>query len=95
MRESPSIKIIENLFNKGAKIVYHDDYIKNLKLKINKDKLKLGSIKLNKKIISSVDLVCIVTDHDYIDYELIEKFSKIIVDCRGRFKNKKNLILQG
>ena len=95
IRESPSIKIIENLVKKNAKIFYHDNYIKTLTLRVNKNKLKLNSVNLNKKTISSFDLVCIVTDHDYIDYKTIEKFSKIIVDCRGRFKKKKDLILQG
>ena len=39
-----------------------------------------------------MDIVCIVTDHDYLNYEMIKKFSKIIIDCRGRFKKNKKII---
>ena len=53
---------------------------------------KLSSIKFDKKILSNVDLVCIVTDHDYINYKLIKETSRIIVDCRGRYKNKINIL---
>jgi UDP-N-acetyl-D-glucosamine dehydrogenase len=99
VRESPSLKIIESLHAKGVKIFYHDDYIKKVNIKISKKDFSLRkkdyllkSIKLNKKNLETSDLVCIVTDHDYINYELIKKYSRIIVDCRGRFKSKKNII---
>ena len=98
-RESPSIKIIENLHSRGAKLMYHDDYVKKINLKINKKDYSLRkkdyslkSSKLDKKNLNAVDLVCIITDHDYINYENIKKYSKIIVDCRGRYKSAKNII---
>ena len=39
-----------------------------------------------------MDIVCLVTDHDYINYDVIRSFSKIIVDCRGKFKKTKKLL---
>ena len=33
-----------------------------------------------------------MTDHDYINYRLIEKNSKIIFDTRGRLKKNKKVI---
>ena len=98
-RESPSIKIIESLYAKGSKILYHDDYVKKINIKIPKKKFSLRkknhtlrSVKLDKQTLKKVDLVCIVSDHDYIDYKLIKDYSRIIVDCRGRFRHKKNLV---
>ena len=95
VRESPSIKIIENLFSKKAKVFYHDNYIKKIKIKINKKNYSLrknnyfmNSIDLNQKNLKFMDIVCLVTDHDYINYDMIRKFSKIIIDCRGKFKKK-------
>ena len=31
------------------------------------------------------DLVLLTTDHDAFDYELIEKFSNLIIDTRGKY----------
>ena len=36
----------------------------------------------------SYDASIIVTDHDTINYEQLVKSSKIIIDTRGRLKNK-------
>ncbi len=99
VRESPSIKIIENLISKKGNVFYHDNYVKKIKIQINKKNYSLRkktnfmkSIDLNKKNLKHMDIVCIVTDHDYINYEMIKKFSKIIIDCRGKFKKNKKII---
>ncbi len=99
VRESPSLKIIEILNSKKAKVSYHDNYIKKVVIKISKKNFSLRkknqlmkSIQLNKKNLQSSDLVCIVTDHDYIDYDLIKKYSKIIVDCRGKYKKNNRVV---
>ena len=39
-----------------------------------------------------MDIVCLVTDHDYINYDIIRSSSKMIVDCRGKFKKNKKII---
>ena len=44
------------------------------------------------RLTSEYDLAIIVTDHDIIDYDFIYKNSKCIVDTRGRYKNKQNII---
>ena len=99
VRESPAIKIIENLFSKKANIFYHDDFIKRIKIQINKKNYSLRkkthylkSIELTKKNLKSMDIVCLVTDHDYINYDIIRSSSKMIVDCRGKFKKNKKII---
>jgi UDP-N-acetyl-D-glucosamine dehydrogenase len=90
-RESPSLKIIELLKSKGVLINFHDKYVKNLKISLNNKVIKINSVRLSKSKILSYDLVCIVTDHDNIDYNLVEKYSKIVVDCRGRLKKSKKI----
>ena len=99
VRESPAIKIIENLFSKKANIFYHDDFIKRIKIQINKKNYSLRkkthylkSIELTKKNLKSMDIVCLVTDHDYINYDIIRSSSKMIVDCRGKFKKNKKIV---
>lgn len=92
IRESPAIKIIKELVNRGSEVYYHDNFIKNLNIKSKKKIIKINSVKIEKTNLLNSDLVCVVTDHDYINYNLIKKFSRIIVDCRGKYKNKRNIL---
>ena len=59
-RESPSLKIFQKLLSKVKKIEFHDDFVKNIKIKKN-NKIKIfKSINLTKKNISSFDLVIVL-----------------------------------
>lgn len=93
MRESPSVEIMDILINKGAKVSYHDPYVDHLP-NMRKYNLDLKSTNLSSKILSMSDVVVISTDHDNVDYELVYKYSSVIVDCRGRYKNKRNKIIR-
>lgn len=90
-RESPSFEIISELIKKKANVKYHDPYVKRIPT-TRKFNLKLNSIKLTKKNLSEADGVCILTDHDNINYEFIKKYSKKLFDSRGIFKIKDNII---
>lgn len=81
-RETPSIKIINLLRNLGCVVSVSDKYCKDSYLK----KHKLHNININSNNIKKYDCVLIVTDHSYFDFEMIEKRSNLIVDCRGRVK---------
>ncbi len=87
-RESPGLRIIDYLNKKKFNVSYHDPYIPSLP-KTREFIIKKKSIKLTKRILSQ-NVVIIVTDHDNIDYDLIEKNSKFIFDCRGRYKKINN-----
>ena len=75
MRESPSLKIINLLKFKGAKISYHDPYIKNAE--------EIEYVELNKENLERADAVLIATDHSNVDYEMVGKHAKIIIDTRN------------
>ena len=88
IRESASVRLIKRLFKKGAKNIFvHDPYVEK-KISISKIK-KINS--LNSSILKTFNIVILMTDHDLFDYDLIEKNSKLIIDCRGRFKLKNNV----
>ena len=78
MRESPSIELIKKMIKKKINFSYSDPYIK--KFKLNKKTFK--SLKLTHK---KIDLSIVMTDHDKFNYKKINKLSKYIIDCRGRF----------
>ncbi len=86
-RESPSLKIFQKLLSKVKKIEFHDDFVKNIKIKKN-NKIKIfKSINLTKKNVSSFDLVIVLTDHSYINWPILTKNSKNIFDTRFVCKN--------
>ncbi len=91
-RESPSLKIIENFLRLNFNISYHDKYIKNLNIKKNNKTKKLKSIEITKNKIKKFDLCVILTDHSYINWQIIKKYSKKIFDTRNVFEETKNKI---
>ncbi len=90
LRESASLRLISLLLNKTRAIDFHDKLIKN-KILTRNFNFNKKSIILNKKKLSSYDIVIIMTDHDYLNYEMIKKYSKNIIDCRGKFNLSKNI----
>ena len=82
IRESPALSIRKLLKFKGATVSFHDPYVKN----IDKEK----SLELNVKNIENQDAIVITTDHSNVDYELIGKHAKLIIDTRNVMTNIKN-----
>ena len=82
MRESPALKIIELLKFKGANISYHDPYIKNA--------TKIKYVDLNKENLAKADAVLITTDHSNVDYEMVGKYAKLVIDTRNVMAGVKN-----
>ena len=82
IRESPALIIMELLKFKGANASYHDPYVK----KMNSQ----NSLELNSKNIKNQDAIIITTDHSNVDYELIGKHAKLVIDTRNVMANIKN-----
>ncbi len=82
MRESPALKIIDILKFKGARISYHDPYIKNAK--------GIKYVEFNEKNLNEADAVLITTDHSNIDYKMVGEHANIVIDTRNVMANVKN-----
>lgn len=93
-RESPAFEIIELLLNLGAKVSYYDPYILELPKMREWPKLpKLKSVQITSKKIANYDAVIIVTNHQNVDYDLIQKNANLIIDTRGVYKiSHKNVL---
>ncbi|MCU0343485.1 MAG: nucleotide sugar dehydrogenase [Ignavibacterium sp.] len=85
MRESPSLKLIEILREKGAKVDYNDPYVPKLP-KTRKYQYDMVSIALTKNNLSKYDLVLLSTDHSDYNYKFINSASKLILDTRNAFE---------
>src|SRR5574338_1168631 len=85
MRESPSLKLIEILHEKGAKVDYNDPYISKLP-KTRKYQFDMESVELNKKNLSKYDLILLSTDHSDYNYKFITASCKLVLDTRNAFE---------
>lgn len=84
MRESPSLKLIEILREKGALVEYNDPYVPKL-FKTRKYDYEMDSVELTKENLLAYDLVLVSTDHSNYDYNFILENSKLILDTRNAF----------
>jgi UDP-N-acetyl-D-glucosamine dehydrogenase len=92
VRESPALKIMELLTKKNLSFDYHDPYIKELPENRNFYQYK-KSIKISAKKIKNYDLIMLVTDHDIVNWKMIQKNAKLIIDTRDVYKkNYANVI---
>jgi UDP-N-acetyl-D-glucosamine dehydrogenase len=86
-RNSPAIKVMELLYNRGGRyLIYNDPYVPSLHV----NGKVYASKKLDAKLLESADCVVITTDHSNYDYEMIVKHAKLVVDTRNATKNVKN-----
>ncbi|MFL5824236.1 MAG: nucleotide sugar dehydrogenase [Solirubrobacteraceae bacterium] len=76
VRESPALRIMEVLAERGAVLSYHDPYVPSL------PELRLESAALE-GVVSGADAVVLVTAHPGIDYGAVVAGSGLLVDLRG------------
>lgn len=86
-RESPAIRVIEELEKEGADVIYFDPFVPEY---LEHGKVIKGEPELTSKLIESADLVLITTAHSNIDYEFVQKHAKIIFDTKNAMKSLKN-----
>jgi UDP-N-acetyl-D-glucosamine dehydrogenase len=83
LRESPSLKIMQLLIERGAKLDYNDPHFKQLHKMRHYDYSQMKSVPLDPKTLSSYDCVVIATDHSSYDYAAIVDAAKLVVDTRN------------
>lgn len=85
MRESPSLKLIEILREKGAEVDYNDPYVPKLP-QTRKYSYEMESVELTKNNIKNYDLILLSTDHSDYDYKMICDNAAVILDTRNAFE---------
>jgi UDP-N-acetyl-D-glucosamine dehydrogenase len=86
VRESPSFKLIELLEERGAKVEFHDPHV--TLIPPTREHAGLAgrrSIALTLEALRSYDCILVVTDHDALDYSLVARHARLIVDTRNVF----------
>ena len=93
MRESPAVELIELLASKGAIVSYSDPHVPRIP-KMRKYNFDLTSVVITTSTLSEMDCILIATDHDAFDYDFIQKNSRLIIDTRGRYRNKASNVVK-
>jgi UDP-N-acetyl-D-glucosamine dehydrogenase len=79
MRESPAIEVVRELAAKGAEVVYHDPYVRELTV----DAHVFKNSELSDETLSRADLVVILTDHSSVDYARVVEKANRVFDTRN------------
>ncbi len=82
VRESPSLKLITILQQRGAKVDYNDPHVPRTH-KMRDYDLKMASVPLTQKNLKKYDCALIATDHSAYDYRFIVQHSSLVVDTRN------------
>lgn len=83
-RESPSIRVIDELEKVGANVDYYDPWISEYK---ENGRTKTGLKEISSEIVAEYDLVMITTAHTNVDYEMVAKNAKAVFDTKNIMKN--------
>jgi len=86
VRESPALRIIDQLLQSGAEITYHDPLIPFVEPH-GRSIFSAESVPLAKSALAAADCVLIITDHSGIDYEWVVQHSRLVVDTRNATKH--------
>ncbi len=79
IRESPALDIIRLLQGQGARVSYFDPHVPRFR----EDGREFRSVELTPELVAAADCVMVVTDHSSIDYRMIKRNAKLVVDTRN------------
>ena len=83
-RESPALKVIEELENYGSKVTYYDPFVANITVN---NKTYDSYVELTEEIFKDKDLVVITTAHTTVDYGFVQENAKFIFDTKNATKH--------
>jgi len=93
-RESPSLKIISLLKDRGALVDYNDPYVVRSSGHRDYPELNMRSVELTERKLKAYDAVVIATDHSNYDYDWIVKNAFLVIDTRNAVKKKKKKVIK-
>jgi UDP-N-acetyl-D-glucosamine dehydrogenase len=93
-RESPALKIISLLQEKGAKVSYNDPYVPHSFGHRDYPDLNLKSVALSEGKLKEFDAVIVATAHSAYDFEWIVKNSCLVIDTRNAIKVKRKNVVK-
>jgi len=83
-RESPAIRVIEELEKEGAEVVYFDPFVPEYR---EHGVMKKSEPELTTALIESADLIIVTTAHTNVDYGFVQKQAKVVFDIKNAMKH--------
>ena len=83
-RESPAIRVIDELEKEQALVDFYDPWIAQYK---ENGVFRKGLTEISPEIIASYDLIMITTAHSNVDYVMVQANAKAIFDTKNVMKN--------
>lgn len=83
IRESPALKVIERLLEKGAAVGYHDPLVPFC----SNGAGPMASEALDEATLAAADCVVILTDHSGLPYDTIARYARAVVDTRNAVRD--------
>ena len=86
-RESPAIRVIEELEKVGANVTYFDPWVREYK---EHGQCRQSLPELTEEVVAGADLVMITASHTNVDYDFVQKHAKLVFDTKNAAKNVAN-----
>ena len=83
-RESPALRVIDELEKVGANITYYDPWVKQCRHN-GKEWTSIPSLTVN--VLKETDLVMVTCAHSNVDYELVQANASAVFDTKNVMKN--------
>ncbi len=84
MRESPSLRLIELLEERGAQADYHDPHVPVIPpTREHANLTGRTSVALSSATLKAYEAILIATDHDAVDYRALVEAARLVVDTRN------------
>jgi len=89
IRESPSLKIMELLEQRGAHVSYYDPFVSQVpSSREHPEFAGRRSVMFSEAVLSKFHAAIICTDHDNIDYRLLVEALPLVVDTRNAISQR-------
>jgi UDP-N-acetyl-D-glucosamine dehydrogenase len=79
IRESPALDIIRLLEGQGARVSYADPHVPAF----SEDGREFRAVALTPETVAAADCVMVVTNHSAVDYRMIKRNARLVVDTRN------------
>jgi UDP-N-acetyl-D-glucosamine dehydrogenase len=84
VRETPAAEIIAALRDLGAEVAYHDPHVPEFpQMRRYPSDFDLRSVPLTEAALAAADAVLVVTHHSGIDWDLVARAARLVVDTRN------------
>jgi len=97
LRESPSLKLMQLLNDRGAIVHYNDPYFPQLHKMRHYDYSNLKSVELTPENLAAYDCVMLATDHSSYDMQAIVDSAQLLIDTRNATRqitrNREKIVL--